>query len=464
MSALELARTQFGITTLFHFIFVPLSIGTAFFVAVCQTLHLRTGKEIYARQVSLWGKVMLLSFAVGVVTGLFQEFQFGMNWAQYSRFVGDVFGAPLAMEGLAAFFLESTFIGLWIFGKGRISPALHLATIWCVAAGTMLSAFFIIVANSWMQHPVGFEIDPRTGQARLNDVWALLSNNTAIWAFVHVIFASLVTGAMVALGVAAWHMRRGHQVALFASTMRLALPIALVAVIGLFFSGDELGRLLVQQQPMKMAAAEALFNTEGPAAFSLVAVGPISCDPSGTTREVKIPHLLSILATRSWDHPVPGINNVQRDYTARYGPAVYTPCVPVIYWSFRTMVYLFGAVLTLALVGLFLLWRGRLESSPRFLRLATWAAVLPFLINFAGWIMTEMGRQPWIVQGQQKTADGVSPSVSTGEVWISLVTLTVVYGILGLIALWLFLREVRHGAPETASERAPDEPDLSLAY
>ena len=209
MSALELARTQFGTTTLFHFIFVPLSIGTAFFVAVCQTMHYRTGKEVYGRQVTFWGKVMLVSFAVGVVTGIIQEFQFGMNWSTYSRFVGDVFGAPLAMEGLAAFFVESTFVGLWIFGKGRLSPRVHLATIWAVALATMLSAYFIIAANSWMQHPVGSRVDA-SGQSRLTSIWDVLFQSTAVWSFIHVIAAAWITGTVVVIAVAASHLRRGH--------------------------------------------------------------------------------------------------------------------------------------------------------------------------------------------------------------------------------------------------------------
>src|SRR4029079_6161872 len=276
MSALELARTQFGITTLFHFSFVPLSIGTAFFVAVCQTMHYRTGKEVYGRQVTFWGKVMLVSFAVGVVTGIIQEFQFGMNWSTYSRFVGDVFGAPLAMEGLAAFFVESTFVrlwifgkgglspffvrsasvGLWCFGKGRLSPRVHLATIWAVALATMLSAYFIIAANSWMQHPVGSRVDA-SGQARLTSIWDVLFQSAAVWSFIHVIAAAWITGTVVVIAVAASHLRRGHETGVFTAAVRIALPILVVGVLVAFVAGDRLGVILIEQQPMKMAAAEA---------------------------------------------------------------------------------------------------------------------------------------------------------------------------------------------------------------
>jgi cytochrome bd ubiquinol oxidase subunit I len=464
MSALDLARLQFGITILFHFLFVPLSIGTAFYVAVCQTLHYRTGKDIYGRQVSFWGKVMLVSFAVGVVTGIIQEFQFGMNWSTYSRFVGDVFGAPLAMEGLVAFFVESTFVGLWLFGKGRLSPRVHLATIWCVSIATVASAYFIIVANSWMQHPAGSDIDPRTGRAHLTSVWDLLSNNTAIWSFLHVIFAALITGTVIALAVSASHLRRGHEVGVFTAAVRIALPILAAAVLCVFLAGDQLGELLVKQQPMKMAAAEALLETEQPAAFSVFATGPLTCTPETKNRELKIPHLLSILATHSWDGKVIGVHQAQQQEIARHGPGNYTPCVPVIYWSFRVMVYGYGLLVLLVLGGGYLLWRRRLPDSPRYLRFAAWAWPLPFLINSAGWVMTEMGRQPWIVQGLLKTNGAQSPTVSTTEVWLTLLGYTAVYAVLGVIAFWIIRRETKEGLAHEPPPPREGEPDLSLAY
>jgi cytochrome d ubiquinol oxidase subunit I len=463
MSALELARLQFGITTLFHFLFVPLSIGMAFYVAVCQTLHYRTGREVYGRQVAFWGKFMLISFAVGVVTGILQEFQFGMNWSTYSRFVGDVFGAPLAMEGLAAFFVESTFVGLWLFGKGRLSPGVHLATIWCVSISTMLSAYFIIAANSWMQHPVGSRVGA-DGRARLTSIWDVLTNNTAIWSFAHVIFASLITGTVVAVSVATWHLRRGHEVGVFTAAVRIALPILVVGVVCALLAGDQLGTLLIEQQPMKMAAAEALLDTEQPAAFSIFATGPLTCTPENKSRELKIPHLLSLLATHSWSGKVVGTNQAAQGETARHGPGSYTPCIPVIYWSFRVMVYGFGLLVALAGFAGFLLWRGRLAASPRFLRIAAWAWPLPFLINSAGWVMTEMGRQPWIVQGLLRTDGAQSPTVSSLEVWITLLGFTGVYAVLGAIALWIMRREAREGLEHEPPPPRAGEPDLSLAY
>jgi len=463
MSALELARTQFGITTLFHFIFVPLSIGTAFFVAVCQTMHYRTGKEVYGRQVTFWGKLMLVSFAVGVVTGIIQEFQFGMNWSTYSRFVGDVFGAPLAMEGLAAFFVESTFVGLWIFGKGRLSPRVHLATIWAVALATMLSAYFIIAANSWMQHPVGSRVDA-SGQARLTSIWDVLFQSTAVWSFIHVIAAAWITGSVAVIAVAASHLRRGHETGVFTAAVRIALPILVVGVLLAFVAGDRLGGILIEQQPMKMAAAEALLDTEQPAAFSLFATGPLTCTPETKNRELKVPHLLSVLATHSWSGGVTGVHQAQQAEIARYGPGNYTPCVPVIYWSFRVMVYGFGLLLGLAALLGWLLFRGRMADSPRLMKIAAWAWPLPFLINSAGWVMTEMGRQPWIVQGLLKTNGAQSPSVSTLEVWISLLGYTAVYAVLGGIAFWIIRRETREGLEHEGAPQEPGDADLSLAY
>lgn len=461
MTALELARLQFATTTIFHFLFVPLSIGLAFYVAVMQTLHYRTGKEVYARQVNFWGKLMLLSFAVGVVTGIIQEFQFGMNWSEYSRFVGDIFGAPLAMEALIAFFMESTFLGFWIFAKGRVSPKVHLVSIWLVAAGSALSAFFIIAANSWMQHPVGYKLVD--GKPQLESIWAVITNNTAIWAYVHVLAAAALTAGMVAIGVAGYHIRRGHQVQAFVQAIKVALPIVVVGVVFAFIAGDQLGKLLVKQQPMKMAAAEALFQTEQPASFSLFATGDFTADPGHTNRNLKVPHLLSFLATGTLNGKVEGINPLEAQDKARFGNGIYVPVVGVVYWSFRVMVYTYGLMVLLALAGIFLWWRGKLEFSRRYMLFGMWMAVTPFLVNTAGWVMTEVGRQPWIVQGLFRTADANSPLVTSGQIILTLVGYTVIFTLLGGIALWLFLRYAKIGEPETAT--AEEKPaDLTLAY
>jgi cytochrome bd ubiquinol oxidase subunit I len=464
MTALELARLQFGITTIFHFFFVPVSIGLAFYIAICQTRHYRTGNEMYARQVTFFGKLFLISFAVGVVTGLIQEFQFGMNWSQYSRFVGDIFGAPLAMEGLAAFFLESTFIGLWIFGRGRLSPRLHLVTIWLVSFGSALSAWFIIAANSWMQHPVGYEMVD--GKPRLNDIGAVLFSSTTLWAYTHVLSAALVTGALVSLAVCAWQLRNGGDRAMFGSGLKLSLTLTCVGLVLAFFLGDGLMRDLVERQPMKVAAAEALFDTEGPAAFSVFATGDFSVNPGQTNREIKIPHLLSILATHSWDGTVQGVNPLDAQAREQFGPGEYSPVVAVIYWSFRVMVYTWSLLLALAVVGLWLWRKGRLEASRRWLKLAIFAGFTPFLINTAGWVMTEMGRQPWIVQGLLKTDEANSPNVTTGQVALTLGGFVLLFTVLGGIAFWLFMREAKHRREpdDEAPATAPDDADFSLAY
>ena len=464
MTALDLARLQFATTTIFHFFFVPLSIGLAFYVAVCQTLHYRTGKEVYARQVAFFGKLMLISFAVGVVTGIIQEFQFGMNWSQYSRFVGDIFGAPLAMEALIAFFLESTFLGFWIFAKGRVSPKTHLVSIWLVSIGSALSAFFIIAANSWMQHPVGYKMVG--GKPQLDSIWAVVTNNTAVAAYLHVLFAAAVTGTFVVVGVAAFQIRRGHEVELFTRAVKVAVPILAVGVIGGFLAGDQLALLLVKQQPMKMSAAEALFETEAPAAFSIFATGALTRDPGETKRNLKIPHMLSLLATRSWDGKVVGINELERQDVAKYGPGQYVPYVAVIYWSFRVMVYTWGLMLLFAALTWWLARKGTLATSRRWQTFAMVMAVSPFLVNTAGWVMTEVGRQPWIVQGLMQTKDANSPLVTTAQVAATLIGFTLIFTVIGGLALWLFLREVREGVrPEQpAPPPGADVPDLTLAY
>ena len=454
MTALELARLQFGIVTVFHFIFVPLSIGLAFFVAVLQTAHHRTGKDVYGRLTRFWGKLMLISFAVGVVTGIVQEFQFGMNWSDYSRYVGDVFGAPLAMEGLAAFFLESTFIGLWIFGRGRLSPRVHLATIWLTAIGTALSAYFILAANSWMQHPVGYEISS-SGRAEMTSIWAVLTNSTALYAFAHTILAALATAGMVILGVSAYHLARGNDVDAHRRTATLAAAVVLVGSLGTATVGHFQAQLMTTQQPMKMAAAEALYESQSGAPFSLFAVAPFEATPERLTFNIEVPKGLSLLATNGPNGFVEGINDLQADYVKRYGPGDYRPVIGITYWSFRLMVGMGTLMILLGAVGVLLARRGTLTTSPRFLTIALWAIPVPFIGNAMGWIFTEMGRQPWAVQGLLRTDDASSPSVSAAYVATSLIGFTLLYSALAAIAGWLAVREMRAGI-EPARPEGPD--------
>jgi cytochrome d ubiquinol oxidase subunit I len=367
MGALQLSQWQFGITTVYHFLFVPLTLGTVWLVAGFQTAYFRTGKVKYLQLTKFFGKLFLINFAMGVVTGIVQEFQFGMNWSDYSRFVGDVFGAPLAMEGLLAFFLESTFLGLWIFGWDRLPKGLHLATIWLAAAGTALSAYFILAANAFMQHPVGYEIDPETGRAVLNDIFAVLFQNTAWIAFFHTLAASfLVSGAGVA-AVSAWMIMKNRQVDVFRPAAKLGAWVILVSAVLVSVSGDMDMKIMVDQQPMKVAAAEALYTTQENAPFSILSVGDLSGDTATTV--IEIPGLLSWLATGTWDGPestVQGINDLQAQYLTefpQYGPEMnFVPYVPVTYWGFRLMI---GLGMIAALYALIVLWAFRGGRTPK---------------------------------------------------------------------------------------------------
>jgi cytochrome bd ubiquinol oxidase subunit I len=447
-----LARWQFAITIIYHFLFVPVTIGLGFLVALLQTAWHRTDNPDYKRMTRFFGTLLLINVAIGVVTGLVMEFEFGMNWSTYSRFVGGVFGAPLALEGLAAFFLESTFIGLWLFGWGRLPKRVHLATIWAVAIGSLLSAMFILMANSWMQHPVGYKLVH--GKAELNNVWALLVNPTFLWGYAHVILASLVTGSLVMLAVSAWYLRKREHVEPFHRTATLALAVLIPAIVLQISVGNKLGQVETRYQPMKIAAAEAQWNSCKPCSFSVLQIGGFSQSHQSPKRIIPIPHLLSVLATGTWSGPVKGLNQLQSQYRRKYGPGNYIPNVEIQYWSMRTMATLGVLVMVFALWGGWLLLRGTLRRSRLFLLLAICAVVTPFVMNTAGWLLTESGRQPWIVQGLQKTANANSPSVSATDIWISMIALILIYIALGTVDLILMLRYSRRGLAEADAEAA----------
>jgi cytochrome bd ubiquinol oxidase subunit I len=439
----DLARWQFATTSIYHFLFVPVTIGLAFLVAILQTAWQRNGKPEYRRLTRFFGTLLLINVAVGVVTGLVQEFEFGMNWSVYSRFVGDVFGGPLAMEGLAAFFLESTFLGLWLFGWDRLPRRIHLACIWLVSIGTMLSALFIMAANSWMQHPVGYTLN-KAGQPQLNDIGALFTNPTFLWGYVHVLLASLVTGSLIMLAVSAWYLRKGREVESFRRTASLSLAVLIPSIVLALFVGSELGVVETRYQPMKIAAAEAQWENCQPCSFSLFQIGGGANDKT-PSQIIEVPHVLSLLATNSWNGGVVGLSQLQAEYEKKYGPGNYVPDVFIQYWSMRIMAYLASLVLALALWGAWLLHKNRLERSKWFLRLSLWAVVTPFLMNTAGWMLTENGRQPWIVQGLMKTVNASSPSVTATDIWISLIVFVLVYLALGAADLVLMLRYARRG-------------------
>jgi len=448
----DLARWQFATTSVHHFLFVPVTIGLAFLVAILQTAWYRTDNPEYKRMTRFFGTLLLINVAIGVVTGLVQEFEFGMNWSTYSRFVGGVFGAPLAMEGLAAFFLESTFLGLWLFGWNRLPKRVHLATIWAVSIGTMLSALFILIANSWMQHPVGYRLN-KAGQPVLNNVWALFVNPTFVWGYAHVILASLITGCLVMLAVSAWYLRKREHVESFHHTAKVALIVLIPTIVIQLSVGNQLGEVENRYQPAKIAAAEAQWNSCKPCSFSLLQVGGGAGDKT-PSQIIEIPHLLSVLATGTWNGPVTGLNQLQAQYQKKYGPGNYVPDVFIQYWSMRIMAYLATLVLLLALWGGWLLYRGKLRDSRVFQWLAVWAVITPFLMNTAGWLLTESGRQPWIVQGLQKTVNANSPSVSATDIWISLIALVLVYIVLGAADAVLMLRYSRSGLAQADAEAA----------
>src|ERR1700749_2137521 len=404
----DLARIQFAFTSVNHFFFVPVTIGLAFLTALLQTAWHRSGKDDYLRLTRFFGTLLVINVAIGVVTGLVQEFQFGMNWGAYSRLVGNVFGAPLAMEGLAAFVLESTFLGLWLFGWDRLPRRLHLLTIWAVSLGSVLSGAFIMAANSWMQHPVGYQMV--NGKPVLNDIWALFTNPVFLWGYSKVLLAGLVTGAMVMLAVSAWQLRRGRDKDVFVRSARMSLAILVPAILFTMLVGDELGVIEARYQPMKIAAAEAQWATCQPCSFSIFQIGGGNNDHT-PTQIIEIPHLLSLLATNHWNGKVVGVTPLQQQYSQQFGPGNYVPNVFIQYWSMRAMAYLGVVVLLIALWGLWLIRRNKLATSRVFLWVAVWGAVLPFLMNTAGWLLTESGRQPWIVQGIMLTKKGISPTV-----------------------------------------------------
>ncbi|MGO9281132.1 MAG: cytochrome ubiquinol oxidase subunit I [Streptosporangiaceae bacterium] len=462
MSTLDLARWQFAFTSINHFLFVPITIGLAFLTALLQTAWYRGRRPEYLRLTRFFGTLLVINVAIGVVTGLVQEFEFGMNWSNYSRLVGNIFGAPLAMEGLAAFFLESTFLGLWLFGWDKLSRRVHLLTIWLVAVGSALSAAFIMAANSWMQHPVGYVLNSRH-QPQLNDIWAVLTNPVFVWGYAKVLFASLVTGAAVMLAVSAWQLRRGGNRDVFTRSARLALIVLVPALLFAMLVGDELGVIEAKYQPMKIAAAEAQWTTCQPCSFSLIQIGGGNDDQT-PTQILAIPHLLSLLATNHWDGKVVGLDPLQSQYSKKYGPGYYVPNVFIQYWSMRVMAYTGVLSFLIALWGLWLIRRRKLATSRVFLWTATWAVILPFLMNTAGWLLTESGRQPWIVQGLQLTRNGVSPSVSTTDVVISLVAFVLLYGILGTVDLILMLRYSRKELAPAVAGDEKDEPVPAMLY
>ena len=479
MDNLDLARWQFAITTVYHFLFVPITIGLSAIVAGYHSAWVRTRKPEYLRLTKWLGKLFTINFALGLVTGIVQEFQFGMNWSDYSRFVGDIFGAPLAFEALLAFFLESTFLGLWIFGWGRIPEKLHAWTMWIVHIGTVLSAYFILAANSFMQNPVGYRFNPESGRAEMADFVAVLVNKVQLVTFPHVILSSYMTGGAVVVGVALWHWLRKGPIAdrdreMYRKAVRVGAIVSLVASLGVVVTGDLQGKVMTEVQPMKMAAAEGLYRTEKSAPFSILTIG--SLDGQDATRIIEVPGLLSFLGTGSFGGEVKGIRDVQADYQQKYAgnprtadqATNYVPNIPTTYWTFRLMMGVGFVSIALSALALWATRKGTTPPSARWWKhVVIWSPLLPvFAISF-GWIFTEVGRQPWIVFGEMTTANGVSPSVPAWSVLVSMAVYTLLYAALMVVEVKLFLKYTRVGAEpadtDTPAESGEDKP-LVFAY
>lgn len=450
MDQVLLARLQFAVTTIYHFFFVPLTIGLVFMVALMETLYVVKKNEIYKKMAKFWGHLFLINFAVGVVTGIIQEFQFGMNWSDYSRFVGDVFGAPLAIEALLAFFMESTFIGLWIFGWDRLSKKLHLVSIWLVSIGTILSGFWILMANSFMQVPVGYAI--KNGRAEMNDFLALITNGQLWVEFPHVLTGALCTGAFFTAGISAYNLLKKRNIEFYKKSMSLALIIGLIGSIGTALTGHGQAQYLVKTQPMKMAAAEGIWqDTADPAPWSAFAV--IDSTKNENKFELNIPYALSFLSYSKFEGSLKGMESLQKEYAVKYDEKVgkgtnYIPPVKTTYWSFRLMIGFGVGMILLSMIGLFLWKKGRLEQSKLFLRFLLPAIAFPYLANTFGWIMTEVGRQPWSVFGLMTTSNAVSPNVSGGSVLLSIILYVLIFTVLAIVMVYLMIREIKKGPSE----------------
>jgi len=437
MDALALARWQFAITTIFHFFFVPLTLGLSIFVALLETKYVRSGDEMYKKMAKFWGTIFLINFAIGVVTGIVQEFQFGLNWSEYARFMGDIFGAPLAIEALLAFYMESTFIGMWVFGWDKVSKKTHLAAAWLVAIGSNISALWILIANSFMQNPVGYAIEG--GRATMQDFFALLTNPNVWYQFPHVLTAGISMAGFVVMGFSAWHLLRKHDVTIFRPSFQWAARYALVGSLLVGVIGHFQGQFLVEHQPLKMAAAEALWETESPAGFSVVA--GIDEGAQSNSFDLKIPGALSFLSYNNFSQEVKGIKDLQAEAVAQYGEGNYVPPVAINFWSFRIMVGAGSLMVLLAFLAV--IWsngKREIDSKPWLLKALMPAAALPYLAVTTGWIMAETGRWPWIVFGLQKIDEAVSPNVPAWNVAFSLVVLGLLYGVLTVVAVKLGLK------------------------
>jgi len=459
MGEVLLARWQFGITSVYHFLFVPLTLGLSILVAVMETMYVRTGNEIYKKMAKFWGKLFLINFSLGVVTGLVQEFQFGMNWSEYSRFMGDIFGVPLALEALTAFYLESVFIGVWIFGWDRLSKKAHALTIWLVAFATNLSALWILAANSFMQAPVGYVL--RNSRAELVDFPAVLTNPYLLNQYPHTLFAGLATAGIFVMAISAYHLLRKSHLEVFRLSFKIGLICALLASLAVGGTGHRQAQFMAQAQPMKLAAMEALWETADPAPFAFVAIADKEKQKNSVNLEV--PYLLSVLVYDSFKGEVKGLKDLQVQYVKQFGPGDYIPDITPVFWSFRIMVIAGGWLLLITFTCAWLWRKKKLEDSPCVLKAVIWTLPVPYLANSTGWLVTEIGRQPWIVFGLQRVEKGVSPLVSAGLIWTSMIGLTLIYGILAVIGVSLLVRFAKQGPDDDSQPKLTTIPERGVA-
>lgn len=500
----QLSRLQFGLTALYHFLFVPLTIGLALLLAIMESVYVMTNREIWRQMTKFWGLLFGINFAMGVATGITMEFQFGTNWAYYSHYVGDVFGAPLAIEGLMAFFLEATFVGLFFFGWDRLSKRAHLGVTWLVAIGSNLSAFWILVANAWMQNPVGSQFNYQTMRMEMTSFYDVIFNPVAQSKFVHTVSACYVTGAVFVMAISAYYLLRGHHSALAKRSITVAASFGLASALSVVVLGDESGYTTSQNQKMKLAAIEAMWETEpAPAGFTIFGIPKLETHENAY--EIKIPWVLGIIATRTFDTPLPGIKDLvtqaqmrikkgmiayealhklrlskgepapktlllfdqhQKDLgygllLKRYTPTVTNateeqinkaawdtvPNIVPLFWSFRIMVGIGFALIALFAIAFYLTTKRRIEQSRWFLKLALLSLPLPWIAAELGWIVSEHGRQPWAIEGILPTNLGVS-SVSSGQVWISLIGFVVFYTLLAIIDVFLMVKYIKLGPSE----------------
>ena len=436
MDVLTLSRLQFAMTAGFHFIFVSLTLGLSVLVAWMETCYVRTGDEIYLKMTKFWGKLFLINFAVGVVTGLTMEFQFGMNWAEYSKYVGDIFGVPLAIEAMVAFFLESTFIGLWIFGWNRVSKKVHALVIWIVALASNLSALWILIANGWMQHPVGFVL--RNNRAEMVDFLAIITSPYGWLKFAHTVLGGYVVGAFFVMGIAAWHLLRKNQPLFYKKSFRMAAVFGLISSFLVIGIGDFHAAEVAKTQPTKLAAMESLWETDRGVPLYLIVL-PDAKNERNAVELIGIPKVTSYLAYRDFNAEIKGLKAF---------PAKDRPPVMEVFLSFRLMVMLGTLFLTLSAIAFYLSWKDRLEANPLFLRIILYTIPLPYLAAQLGWIVAEVGRQPWIVYGVLRTSEGVSRQIEPVQVLTSLIGFGLFYSFLGILDFYLLAKYARKGPEE----------------